>query len=569
MRKSCVQPSKKGKERDLDKTDPRSGIPSQYIRPAEPIQPPKAREVSLNASENTMAQALAHLRHLHVSAPVVAVGRVGTWYGDGGERYLTVDRAIPLKGLSDDRELRASDEGYVMAVADPNDESRHMLDALRLSDTEYVHDFVLPDPPPMGEKDSTAKREPLRQQFNSSTARSMLAERPVKRLRTLGGSPGRKGPELRKRRLGNTGAIVSSQRSDGQLHPRAVDTASTSDKSERQMSSDPTIKASSTRSGRGCSPPPKRRQLRDFRKLPDASMKEDTFRVYVEKHIRDCCCADHDSEQDSSPPAFAFTYLLKVQQLRAFAERIVCVALQAREARRRRAAADVQTAAGGPMRQSMAPPLTPARPTKSSADVSKVESLYAAVVRTLLSEGTIVVADPVNTPQAPFDGKRSQERGTPAADEDRDGSGSADRTMAGHSFTTARAALGKATSVTSADTSRFSSVRAAARQKYGSHIGGRSHAFEAYQLVTPELLATPIRQMLSAFATKMARKARTGLALDGASPWDPHRQSLSTDVVLARLRASDVRWRYISAESVAAALSLVEQQQGGDNGLLS
>lgn len=314
-------------------------------------------------------------------------------------------------------------------------------------------------------------------------------------------------------------------------------------------SSGPPIPSSSQTTGT----PRHRRKLRSFTKLPDAMLTDALFRVYAQKHIVDFCSGDDDDGVDGDskdakgtevitisddegertpratfskrlprdPPAFTMAYLSRVTDLRGFAFRLVRLIIEkrerkeAREARRRAAKSSLSSSSARIVKRSY---------VGREKEKQKVEQLFAWAIRAMVADGVIVVARRGSLIWAPLNGEKPRR----TADKFRFGqlNWSEDEDSDSSSLE-----------------SESSSGSPTPRKKAASHQTRRGHSrrttsadeVEAYQLVTPRLLAEPLSSLQQRISTT------------------------DIDLLTSLLRSSDERWRRISETSVEDALPFALQ----------
>jgi hypothetical protein len=253
------------------------------------------------------------------------------------------------------------------------------------------------------------------------------------------------------------------------------------------------------------------RQLRSYAKLPDTEMTDSTFRVYVEKHINDNCSqssaaylgnSKKGSQHLYEPPAFSLRYLERVTALRMHAQRTVEVATKRRLEKRKRQDQKSSTATGASLlhRKAMLNSST------ESVD-EKMQRLYASVIRAMLMDGIIVLALPNLPVMRPFDGNRP----------DVEQSGM-------YPYLDWETAANSATSARSTSTSTR---------------GGLMPGEDAYQVVTPSLLARPLFKVM-----KRPTSTLTSLQL------------------VEKMQIIDDRWRYLRQESVEETLQYIQGRKG-------
>jgi hypothetical protein len=550
-RRNCTSParqSRKGKERQLD--DVACGIPEEYrLPPPPPILSSSRRAPTKRHSTKTVNVSDC----FHIGDVVSVVGRVDLWV-DRKERILLADRVVQQVG--DARLGKADHEGYIELIEDPNKEPEHLLRALLLSATEYSTAF---EPPEARRKEDLTgmsllhKDSHLQDRFIRKIREShplTVANEPKRKLRVMKDIPDDRVAPPDMRSLTNTRRLSS------------ITNATNIEKIERSRT-DATKKGKEEGEGEGnlqrsrlsyCTPssqvskpatkiedtPERPRQLRSYTKLSDSKMTESTFRVYVEKHLLDYCSReaarchtsavdvpeeskstcntyrkekrkDHPSMSTDAlcgPPAFTLKYLQRVTLLREHARRTVEVATRRRDEKRRRLE-----------RQSVPSATKINKVLGSSVEKveDKMERLYISVLRAMLMDGIIVLALPSERVRRPFDGKRACSGGTSDAYPHLDWIGVP--TAAGNSYS----------SSSSSSSSPATDVEHRYRTAYAQE--------DAYQVITPSLLATPLRELVQQSLT--------------------HQSSLQ---LRHRLQAMDERWKYVRQESIQEGLQVLHDK---------
>lgn len=478
------------------KAEPPSGIPTKYIRPVEvPAKKRKpGRQLSAYDWDRFRAFALSKVSHFHVGTLVSVVGRVDFWF-ERQDSFLKVERVVPLNSSVDQENWGCSNEGHIQALFDPDLESKHMLKALHLSATQYSKEFELP---PLYEKAAQECRKPLRR-LSSTPPRADQEEEnqnqinPRKKIRTYGGSP-----DPPKRKAASVPNNEMSRKAEG---TRATSTAAASPEKHKGKSEKnfPHYTQSERRQIQDILHR-RRRRLRDYRKLTDESLTEDVLQIYVVEHIKTYCGGDIDLHPGShaphcQPTAFTIAYLLHVKHLHGFAERIVRSELLARNGTNQESRSSLKT-------------------TETIGE--KVERLLSFVVHKILAEGTFVVADPELKVEKPFNGHRPSPHDLRQCDPE------------GLLIWSEREA------------------RSLVRQQKKSAFSREWTVTEAYQLVTPSLLAQPILHM-----------ARSHLQRQSRSHGKAWLQKQSPDFITAQLREMDERWKFLSVSSVIDALDSI------------
>ena len=484
-----ARPSKKGKERQRDEVV--GGIPSEYLLPPPPV--PQAPGVADGRAPSKLLTEVAS--YFEVGDLVSVVGRLELWV-DRRERIVFVDTV--LHAGEGQETASAEHEGFLQAVQDASEEPRHLLRSLLLSATEYSSAFQAPEEQLAWPKDGILSRpcKPKRKLYGTEAVTQSDCVVPRRTLRVMGAA----GESPRKHSLGIARQLMPSGVADKE---QGIKRRAASSDVERPSKRQDAVKRATREAVASTSPhaaspssttgPARRpqRQLRSYEKLSDAKMTESTFRVYVEKHLVDCCSIG----MTEGPPAFTLSYLHRVTLLRRQAQRTVEVAARRREEKRRRRASAADKASD------LEQP-----PGVSGERVwDKIVRLYASVVRALLMDGIIVLASSSCTVTSPFNGRPVSR-------------------LAAHSFPHLDwdEMYDEAPSL---DVERgYRSVRM--RE-------------EAYQVVTPALLATPLLQAIS-------RTANT----------------LSSTLLAQKLQAADERWRFIQADSVLDTLEHLRCKAG-------
>ncbi|PWN31897.1 uncharacterized protein FA14DRAFT_174781 [Meira miltonrushii] len=485
----------KGKRRAVEETvDMASGIPSEYIRPPTPIKVPK-RETKIEAilRATTNNQKFKHTyRHLPICSLVSVVGRVDSWFK--GEMIVQVDRIIPSGFSKDEPTVRAPREGYIELLNNPNMESEHIHDTVLLATTEYANDA------------GTAPAEPPQDQSVANRIKVGPA-----------GSRSERHEEANRLRQSKRKFDENSTESEKKEKRQNNDTNTTY---SPRLSAD--VEASTTLPEQSA---PQRR-MRDFRKIPDRQINDQLLRIYVQKHISDHCRQPLDAEDQARgdlPPTFTINYLQTVTTLRLLADRVVDVAVKKREGKKRKIEANASTS-------------STSHPVR---DAGKRQRLFESVIRNIVADGMVVVSDGrKHPPVSPFNGEkprdfseflRSKQGKLLDWEEGKDEHSMCKftPTVVSGDFVTAKQMQ------TEEDVSMM--------RWRGSHKTAQSKGQEVYQVVTPTLLADPIREVVG---------FKSGEAFD----------SIPAHKIKERLRLLDDRWQYIRPESVAESIAYLRAQ---------
>jgi hypothetical protein len=478
----------KGKRRAVEEPfgNP-SGIPSEYIRPPTPIKAPKREskiDAILRASSNNKKFEHTY-RHLSVCTLVSVVGRVDSWFK--GEMIIQVDRIVPPGVSKDETTIRAPREGYIELLNNPNMESDHILETAFLAVTEYANDA---EPPK--ESSDLMKRKGSDGEKIESAEKHDEANR-VYHLK-------------RKSKEAGTESETREKANSGQASIDVEATVSVSEQGAQQ------------------------RRMRDFRKIPDRQINDQLLRIYVQKHISDYCRPSHRAEEqqsDAQPPAFTINYLQRVTNLRLLADRVVDVAVKKREAKRRKIESDNSI-------------------SHLPRDDGKRQRLFESVIRNIVADGMVVVSDSrKQSPIPPFDGLKpkdyvkfsNSEQGKLLDWEEVKNEKSVCKfapTIVSGDFVTAKQMQ------TDEDTSMM--------RWRGSNKGAQNKEQEAYQLVTPSLLADPLREVVRIYS------AETGYKISETF------ESLPAYKIKERMRLLDDRWQFIRPESVAESIVYLRAQ---------
>lgn len=478
----------KGKRRALDETvDNSSGIPSEYVRPPTPTKVPK-RETKSEAilRANTNNQKFEHTyRHLPVCSLVSVVGRIDSWFK--GEMIVQVDRIIPSGLSKDEPTVRAPREGYIELLRNSNMESEHIHDTVLLASTEYANE-----------------------------AESVSVETIQNKRVTDQGKAAAAGARLEGMYEANHLLPFKRKSKEDDTREERTTCATGAD-----------VDVSTTLPEQGV----QQRRMRDFRKIPDRQLNDQLLRIYVQKHISDYCRQPHDGQEQSRgamPPTFTINYLQRVTSLRLLADRVVDVAMKKREAKKRKIDAQSLTS------------------SSTVRDAGKRQRLFESVIRNIVADGMVVVSDGrKQLPVSPYDGEKPKEYSDFLRSKqgklldweevkDENPICKFTPTVTSGDFVTAKQMQ------TDEDISMMRWRR--------SHKAEQSGRQEVYQVVTPTLLADPIREVVG-FASAN-EEHRTVDALD----------SLPAYKLKERLRLLDDRWQYIRPESVAESIAYLRAQ---------
>lgn len=505
----------KGKEKAKD--DYQYNIPSQYQLPPLPALPRATKRAT-----KTLSPPIDPAKAFEIGDLLSITGRIEVWRW-GGERIVCVDKVVPGDIIKSDH-TNAEGGNIVTTASDLNEEPIHLLLALRLSATEYSRPFKIPQA--MSHPTSTWTPQHLRELTNKDVSNSSPAPKrsalrvmedtspraPQKKaLRVMEDISEDNGHTVRKRTLGvphrkvqsigetDSNSYIEMKAKVGQEKP-----SRTQEISVTQVESLPMSQVSIT-SVQTTGSPRHRRQLRKYTKLSDSSLTESTFRVYVEKHIVDFCSGEaslgtlsqllrtptstrkrrsraSSGEVLPEPPAFTLKYLLMIEDLYEHARRTVEVASKKREEKRRRKAALSGSS------------ITPIASREKISD--KVKRLYSSVLQAMMMDGIIVLASPSVAIRPPFDGKVKTTKSTDVI------------------------------VLSSSDTEREAYTKGYSRRDA-----------DAYQIVTPLLLALPIHQITSYAAN---------VNLDSAQ-------------IVKKLQMMDERWHYIREESVQECIPILQK----------
>jgi hypothetical protein len=272
---------------------------------------------------------------------------------------------------------------------------------------------------------------------------------------------------------------------------------------------------------------PKRpRRLRDYRKLSDQHLTEQLLRVYVQKHIHDHCRGDH------VPPAFCVSYLMCVRNLFGLAKRIV--EYEQEKQRRRR------------LRSSRANKTMPYK-TSQEDPSKKIFRLFESVVRSIMLDGMLVLADRNVPLTAPYDGRKPTTGVLEQVDPD-------DLLDWNDMVLEQDAAVPQSMQIVGSDLSMI---------KWRG-TDAKADRQEAYQMVTSALLTEPIRgYAISKIPTKRTPPKRLGVTLAMRTRHNVHATSADSQTgmadflrecdpqhVLDHLRRMDDRWKYLQRDAV-------------------
>lgn len=526
QREEVTKPDK-GKRRAVEENlGIASGIPSEYIRPPAPVKNLK-KESKTDAilRATILDQKFEHTyQHLSVCSLVSLVGRVDSWFQ--GEMIVQVDRIIPPGSKNDLPTIRAPREGFIELLNNPNLESEHITTAIALAMTEYL---IGPDHPTS-----------IKASLEGPSASKKVA---VKEITATEGNDEVRvkndlQPSSKRKAEGKAEGIEPDNGRSNETDGNAESGAEIDEVSEKTIPSNALV-------DRGI----KQRRMRDFRKIPDRQLNDQLLRIYVQKHISDHCRQSYDAGESENqkrgvmPPTFTINYLQRVTTLRLLADRVVDVALKKREAKRRK------------IDRLSAKSLIA---ISTSRDIGKRERLFESVIRNMVADGMVVVSDgKKDPPLAPFDGVKpkeednllrlGQDRLLDWEDVHQDHPNCKfTQTIVSGDFVTAK----------QMQTEKDNSIL----HWRGSHKAGQMKDQEVYQLVTPELLAKPICELLGVKADNRKNMTYCKGNTDENVRICEAINALSPYKIKERINSLDDRWRFIRTESVSEAIVYLQNK---------